>query len=205
MKNPFQKLRDIWNTSNIGRLIIVATIICLCGCCFVVYAPVVFPISSTSDSNITNTPLPTEMAINTFTLTPKTSELTPMDEPTNTPLPPTAVYTATPIATPDPYMHIGGDWPNGIWDYIFKPEKGARGHLKVYMGEQKSYIFEIIGAANNCSSTNFPSGQGYLVRYPEGNEEWKDRRALEKYPLYVLRDELTDIFKDFNWTFYQCP
>ena len=94
MKNPFQKLRDIWNTSNIGRLIIVATIICLCGCCFVVYAPVVFPISSTSDSNITNTPLPTEIAINTFTLTPKTSELPPTDEPTNTPLPSTATPTA---------------------------------------------------------------------------------------------------------------
>ena len=114
----------------------------------------------------------------------------------------TSEYTASPTATPDPYIWIGGDWPYGIWDYIFKPERGARGPLKVYMGEQKSYIFEIIGAAE-CSS--MPSGQGYLVRYPNGNEEWKDRRAMENYELFVLKDEFSDILINFNYKFYQCP
>jgi hypothetical protein len=111
-------------------------------------------------------------------------------------------YTPTPSVTPNPYDYLAGDWPNGVWGYIFNPQKGARGHLKVYMGEQKSYIFEIIGAAD-CSS--MPSGQGYLVRFPNGNEEWKDRQAMERLELFVLKDELTDSLRDFNWTFYQCP
>jgi hypothetical protein len=116
----------------------------------------------------------------------------------------TSKYTPTPQATPDPYVYIGGNWPNGIWDYIFKSDKGARGHLhlKVYMGEQKSNIFEIIGAAD-CSS--MPSGQGYLVRYPNGNEEWKDRQAMENLELFVLKDELQNTFIDFSWKFYECP
>jgi len=202
-QNPFQKIRHIWNTSNIGRLIIVVITISLCGCC-VVFGPILFPVSSTPDSDIKNTPLTTEIADSIFTPTPKASELPPTEEPTNTPLPPTAVYTEIPIPTSDPYMHIGGDWPFGIWDYIFKPERGARGHTKVYMGELKSYVFEIIGAAI-CSTDILPSGQGYLVRYPEGNEEWKDRRALEKFPLYVLKDEFDEIIRDFDYSFYQCP
>ena len=114
----------------------------------------------------------------------------------------TLISTTSPTSTPDPYMWIGGDWPNGIWDYIFKHERGARGPLKVYMGVQKSYIFEIIGAAE-CSS--MPSGQGYLVRYTNGNEEWKDRRAMENYELFVLKDEFSDILINFNYKFYQCP
>jgi len=114
----------------------------------------------------------------------------------------TTVFTASPIATADPYMWIGGDWPEGIWGYIFNPDKGARGNLKVFIREQKTLIFEIIGAAN-CPS--MPSGQGYLVRYPNGNEEWKDRRAMENNELFILKDELTNTFRDFSWQFYPCP
>jgi hypothetical protein len=116
----------------------------------------------------------------------------------------TPKYTPTPEATPDPYIYLAGDWPYGVWDYIFKPEKGARGHLhlKVYSGEQKSYIFEIIGAAD-CSS--MPSGQGYFVHYPNGDEEWKDRQAMENLELFVIKDELQNASLDFSWKIYQCP
>jgi hypothetical protein len=138
---------------------------------------------------------PTAVLTTTPLLTPtitQTSTITPTIKPT---------FTRTATATPDLYVSIAGDYPNGIWDYIFNPQKGARGHLQIHIGEQKSLIFEIIGAAN-CSS--MPSGQAYLVRYPNGNEEWKDRQAMEKLDLFVLKDELSDIFRDFNWQFFQC-
>jgi len=69
------------------------------------------------------------------------------------------------------------------------------------MGELKTYIFEIIGGGD-CPS--MPSGQGYLVRYPNGNEEWKDRRAMEEAALFVVDDSKALYSVDWK-IYYNCP
>jgi hypothetical protein len=100
-----------------------------------------------------------------------------------------------PIETKDPYVYLAE------YSYlIFADHDISRGNgagVKVYRGESKTLTFEIIGGGD-CVS--MPSGQGYLVRYPDGNEEWKDKRALENAELFVDEDTLK-LFKR-DWTLY---
>lgn len=117
---------------------------------------------------------------------------------TDTPEPPTLIPEA--INTPDPYIHLFE-----VSSLVFLDHDANRGNgagLKIYMGEQKLYIFEIIGGGN-CPS--LPSGQGYLVRYPEtGNMEWKDKRAMEESELFVTNDPFTLYARDWK-VYYDCP
>lgn len=120
------------------------------------------------------------------------------DVSTPTPEPPTAIPSIT--ATPDPYIYLFE-----VSDLIFLDHDANRGNgkgLKVYMGEQKLFIFEIIGGGD-CPS--MPSGQGYLVRYPDtGNVEWKDRRAMEESELFVDNDSFALYARDWK-VYYNCP
>jgi hypothetical protein len=115
---------------------------------------------------------------------------------------PTPAPTPIPSATntPDPYMYLFE-----VSDLVFLDHDASRGNgtgLKVYMGEQKLFIFEIIGGGD-CPS--MPSGQGYLVRYPDtGNVEWKDRRAMEESELFVANDSLALFARDWE-VYYNCP
>jgi hypothetical protein len=58
----------------------------------------------------------------------------------------------------------------------------ASSHLwtgaKIYFGEQRTYIFEVLGGNENYVSPSGDKIRGLKVRYPNGNEEWKDRNAL---------------------------
>jgi hypothetical protein len=59
--------------------------------------------------------------------------------------------------------------------------------VKIYygLGANKAYGFEAIGGSESCSL--MPSGRGVLVRYPDGTQEWKDRRYLIESGLYFVR------------------
>ena len=117
---------------------------------------------------------------------------------TNTPKPPTPIPSAT--ETPDPYIYLFEVSPLVFLDH--DANRGNGTGLKVYMGEQKVYIFEIIGGGD-CPS--MPSGQGYLVRYPDtGNEEWKDRRSMEESELFVANDSFALYARDWK-VYYNCP
>lgn len=122
----------------------------------------------------------------------------PQIAPTNTVEPPTLI--PNPTETSNPYIYLFE-----VSDLVFLDHDAYRGDgagLKVFMGEQKLFIFEIIGGGD-CPS--MPSGQGYLVRYPDtGNEEWKDRRAMEESELFVANDSRALFARDWK-VYYNCP
>ncbi len=105
----------------------------------------------------------------------------------------------SPTETREPYVYLFEAAPYSIFlDHDSNRGNGAG--IKVYMGEQKTFVFEIIGGGS-CPS--MPSGQGYLVRRPDGKEEWKDRRAMEESELFVANDVT---LYAHDWTvYYNCP
>ncbi len=148
-----------------------------------------------TSSNVT-TPTP-EIKNTIVAETAKPTDI-PQIAPTNTVELPTLI--PNPTETPNPYIYLFE-----VSDLVFLDHDANRGDgagLKVYMGEQKLLIFEIIGGGN-CPS--MPSGQGYLVRYPDtGNEEWKDRRAMEESELFVANDSRALYARDWK-VYYDCP
>lgn len=158
------------------RALLVVPVMCfllLCCLYLVINAPVKTPVEST-------------VAIETTSTSTETI-------PTDTPLP---INTLIPSETPDLYFLL-----YEVKDYIFDENRGAASGVKVYLGELKTFVFEIIGGGN-CSL--MPSGQGYLVRYPEGNEEWKDRQFMEESPnLFVLQNDIAIYIP--KWVKASCP
>lgn len=99
----------------------------------------------------------------------------------------TQVKTSTPRPprpTRSPYIELYKASPSAIF-FDHTVDRGTGDGVRVFLGESKAFIFEIVGGAN-CSS--MPSGQGYLVRYDDGTEEWKDRVEIEQQPTYVLNN-----------------
>lgn len=110
----------------------------------------------------------------------------------------TQVKTPTPRPprpTKNPYMELYKASPSAIF-FDHTVDRGTGRGVKVFLGENKAFVFEIVGGAN-CSS--MPSGQGYLVRYEDGTHEWKDRVEIEQQNTYVLNDANL-YFHD--WTLY---
>lgn len=146
-------------------------------------------IKNTAVVEILATPIVAETAKPTDT--PQIASTDTAEQPT--PIP-------SPTETPNPYIYLFE-----VSDLIFLDHDANRGDgagLKVYMGEQKLFIFEIIGGGN-CPS--MPSGQGYLVRYPDtGSVEWKDRRAMEESELFVDNDSRALYARDWK-VYYNCP
>ena len=105
----------------------------------------------------------------------------------------------TPTATVSPeYIKL-----SEVADKVFlpfdKPDSFGYG-LRVYLGENKTYMFEIMGGGD-CP--DMPSGQGYLVRYREGDTEWKDKEAMENLDLYIPNNGSIDTRE---WKVYNsCP
>lgn len=176
----------------VGKLLLVAfSLMFLCLLCGV---PIVVLSPATPTPEIENT-IVVEAVSTPVIIDAVTSTNIPMITVTNTPEPPTSVPT-----TKEPYIYLFE-----VSSLVFLDHDANRGNgegLKVYMGEQKAYVFEIIGGGN-CPS--MPSGQGYLVRYSDtGNIEWKDRRAMEESELFVENDSLALFARD--WTVYfDCP
>jgi hypothetical protein len=48
----------------------------------------------------------------------------------------------------------------------------------LYYGPNRSYVFEVIGGNDNYRSPSGTTIRGLKVRYPSGNEEWKDRNHI---------------------------
>ena len=118
---------------------------------------------------------------------------------THTSQPPVQAITSSPTETKEPYVYLFEAAPYSIF-LDHDSDRGNGAGIRVYMGELKTFVFEIIGGGS-CPS--MPSGQGYLVRYPDGNEEWKDRRAMEESELFVAND--VTLFAH-DWTVYNnCP
>ena len=112
--------------------------------------------------------------------------------PTSTPSPsPTAMLlpTDTPVPSPTPkYVPVLAK----IWTGV-----------KVYygQGDEKAYGFEVLGGSEDCPS--IPSGKGLFVRYPDGNEEWKDRAYIvESGDFFVLTDD--PAIPKLEWYEYPC-
>lgn len=76
--------------------------------------------------------------------------------------------------------------------------------VKVYYGtgDTKTYAFEILGAAENCSA--FPGGNGVKVMYPDGKSEWKDREYLITSGDYFVRKDDPARTK-LEYYVYPCP
>jgi hypothetical protein len=171
-----------------------ASLIILCCLCSV---PISILSPSTPISRVENTAVTEVASTPTAIETVKPTDI-PQIASTNTPEPPTPI--PNPTETPDPYIYLFE-----VSELVFLDHDANRGNgegLKVYMGEQKLFIFEIIGGGD-CSS--MPSGQGYLVRYPDtGNVEWKDRRAMEESELFVENDSYALYARDWK-VYYNCP
>lgn len=163
---------------------------CLCSVPIAIFSPSPTPKAE-------NTVVPELASTPTVVETVKSTDI-PQITLTDTPEPPTPI--PSPTETPDPYIYLFE-----VSDLVFLDHDANRGNgagLKVYMGEQKLFIFEIIGGGD-CPS--MPSGQGYLVRYPDtGNEEWKDRRSMEESELFVSNDSFALYARDWK-VYYNCP
>ena len=150
---------------------------------------VLFFVSLACGGNSIQEPKNTAIPINTSTPV-VTATIIDTPAPTKTPLP---------TETREPYIYLFEVAPYSVF-FDHDVNRGNGNGLRVYLGEQKTFIFEIIGGGN-CLS--MPSGQGYLVRYPEGNEEWKDREAMEEQELFVANDVT---LYAHDWKYYSnCP
>ena len=47
--------------------------------------------------------------------------------------------------------------------------------VKLYYGPSRNYVFDVIGGNDNHKGPTGSTMRGLKVRYPNGNEEWKDR------------------------------
>ena len=58
----------------------------------------------------------------------------------------------------------------------------VRSHLwsgvKLYYGPSRNYVFEVVGGNDNYKNLSGVTMRGLKVRYPNGNEEWKDRNYI---------------------------
>ncbi len=77
--------------------------------------------------------------------------------------------------------------------------------VKVYYGagSNKTYKFEILGISDDCPT--IPSGRGVYVRYPDGSDEWKDRRYLITTDLFFVRQDDPALDKLDMYVYNNCP
>jgi hypothetical protein len=61
--------------------------------------------------------------------------------------------------------------------------------VKIYFGEQRTYVFDVMGGNENYVGPSGDKIRGLKVRYPNGNEEWKDRNALIGSDQYWVKAE----------------
>jgi hypothetical protein len=60
--------------------------------------------------------------------------------------------------------------------------------VKLYYGPNKYYVFEVVGGNDNYRSSSGKTIRGLKVRFPNGNEEWKDRNYIIKGENYWVKE-----------------
>ena len=61
--------------------------------------------------------------------------------------------------------------------------------VKIYYGPSHTYIFDIVGGNENYRTPSGQTMRGVKVRYPNGNEEWKDRSNINLSGDYFVRED----------------